>query len=207
MARSAFERAIELSLSRFSPEEAKKLHIEIARRVLADFLASQEEKPEIQIWVDGQLVGSEESVRPFGRIEYRILRMPQIARYGIVTARGISPVDSGRYRRSWFLLVDGVETAENSVAPTAREIIITNDQPYARKIEVRGARRAAVPVPPGIVERLRQLILRKYGGQVVVTIRYLELRGGYVLKRPRGRRRRRGPQQVNYPALVLTPRV
>jgi hypothetical protein len=204
MARSAFERVIELQLARFGPDRAKALHIEIARRGLAEFLGSLQEKPEVEIIVDGHRVSSETAVRPFGVIVYHFLRMAEIGRYAIAQARQLSPKESGRYQKSWFLLADNSEVSETAIPANVRELVLTNDQPYARKIQVRGARLAGVP--PGIVERIRQLVLRRYSGQVTANIQYLTLAGGYRLKRPR-RRRGRLEHELTYPALVLTPRV
>jgi hypothetical protein len=205
MARSAFERVIELQLARFAPEQAKALHIEIARRVLGKFLAGQSEKPVVAIEVDGHAAASENQVQPFGIIAYRFLRLPAVGRFTIATAREISPVDSGRYKKSWFLLADGAEVSETAVPANTRELVLSNDQPYARKIHVRGARLQGVP--PGIVERVRQLVLRRFGGQVDANIRFITLRGGYQLKGKRGRPRKRQSRALTYPALVITARV
>lgn len=227
MARSAFERVIELQLERFSPAEAKRKHVEIARRGLAEFMARQQERPAYRIEVDGRAAASEDQVRPFGVIRYVFLRLPQIARFAIQTARDISPVESGRYKKSWFLIADGKEVAEAAVPERVGQLILVNDRPYARKIHTRGARIRGVP--PGIVEKVRQLVLRRFGGIVTANIEFLTLSGGYVLqggaplKRAAQNRRSsafRGGRthlraradtakgrQLTYPALVMTPRV
>ncbi len=201
MARSAFEQVIELQLDRFGPATAKALQIAIARQGLAEFLGRQSEKPEFAIEVDGRAAASEDQVQPFGIIAYRFLRLPAVARFAIATARDLSPVASGHYKNSWFLLADGAEVSENAIPAGARELTLSNDEPYARKIEVRGA--GLAHVPPGIVERARQLVLRRFGGQVAADIRFIALRGGYQLKR----RRRRRARELTYPALVITARV
>lgn len=227
MARSAFEQVITLQLDRFSPEQAKRRHIEIARRGLAAFMARQQERPAYRIEVDGRPAANEEQVKPFGLIIYRFMRMPQVGRFAISTAREISPVQSGRYKKSWFLIADSAEVSENAIPESVQRIILTNDQPYARKIHVRGA--SIRGVPPGIVERVRQMVLRRYGAIVNANIEFLTLSGGYVLRggAPRkaaaqnrrssafraGRTHLRGRadtgkgKNLTYPALVLTPRV
>ncbi len=210
MARSAFAQVIELQLQRYSPEEAKRKHIEIARRTLAGFMAGQESKPGYTIEVDGHTAGSEEAVKPFGVIVYRFTRMREIARYALDQAIAQSPVESGAYKKSWFLLVENSETAPGAIPQNALAVILTNDQPYARKIEMRGARLRGVP--PGIVERVRQLVLRRYRTIIDVNMEYLTLAGGHVLKRNGVRVRRNGRrssrnnkgQALTYPALVIT---
>lgn len=227
MARSAFETVIQLQLDRFSPEAAKRKHIAFARQGLASFIGRQREKPAYRIEVDGHPASSEEQVRPFGVITYRFMRLPQVARFAIATAREMSPVESGRYKSSWFLIADGAEVAEGAVPESVQRLILTNDVPYSRKIHVRGARLRSVP--PGIVERVRQLVLRRYGGLVTANIEFLTLQGGYTLKggaplKAAAQNRRssafragrahlraradtaRG-KSLTYPALVIAPRV
>jgi hypothetical protein len=203
VARSAFERRIELNLAQFSQEAARKKLIETARQGLAAFLARQSEKPAYTILVDGHPASSEDEVRYGGVISYRFLRMPQIGRYAITIARQLSPVASGHYRSAWFLLADNTQVAENAIPPKVGELLLINDVPYARKIQTRGAR--ILGVPPGIVERVRQFVQRQFGGQVVATLQYVTLKGGYQLKRPP--RRRRSLHELTYPALSMKPRV
>lgn len=227
MASSAFERVIELQLDRFSPEEAKRRHVAIARRGLAAFIGRQREKPAWRIEVDGHPAASEDQVRPYGVIAYRFFRWPQIARFSIQTARDLSPVESGDYKKSWFLIADGAEVLESAVPANVARLILCNDVPYAKKIHVRGARLRGVP--PGIVEKVRQLVLRRFGGIVTANIEFLTLSGGYVLqggsplKRAAQDRRssvfRAGRthlrsradsakgRNLTYPALVMIPRV
>jgi hypothetical protein len=106
-------------------------------------------------------------------------------------------------------LADGAQISENAIPAGTRELTLSNDQPYARKIEVRGA--GLAHVPPGIVERVRQLVLRRFGGQVAVDIRFIALRDYRIksvpLARTGGGRRRRQTRALTYPALVITARV
>jgi hypothetical protein len=84
--------------------------------------------------------------------------------------------------------------------PPGVEIVITNDQPYARKIQV-GAMKMSVP--PGIYEDARQFVQRNFGQMVAVQLRFVQLAGGYVLKRSGGRKDRAAGQPIAYPALVI----
>jgi hypothetical protein len=203
-ANTAFERVIALQLQRFSPEEARKQHIAIARRGLAEFTAGEAPRPGYRIETDGHRAASEEEVVPFGVIAYRFLRLPDAARYALETAIEISPAESGRYKHSWFLMADGAEITPEAIAADAAEIVLTNDQPYSRKIELRGARLA--DVPPGIVERVRQIVLQRFGGTIEAGIEYISLGRGYRLKGGRSRRRARAERALTYPALVMRGR-
>ncbi len=201
----AFETVINLQLAQFGPEEAKRRHIAIAQRGLAAFMAGQTSKPSVTIEVDGHSASSEESVKPFGVIAYRFLRMREIALFALAKARELSPVLSGRYRASWFAMVDDAETAPEAISSSAT-VVITNDQPYARKIHV-GAKGFEKYVPPGIVEKVRQFVIRKYGAIVDAELQFITLAGGYILKGSHGRRKdRQAGASLTYPALVLTPR-
>jgi hypothetical protein len=202
---AAFERVIRLQLEQFTPEEAKRRHIAIARRALAHFMARQATKPGVAIEVDGHPATSEDGVQPYGVIVYRFTRMREIAAFALAQARALSPKKSGRYKRSWFFMVDEAEIALNAIPHTAR-VVLTNDQPYARKIHV-GATGFKAYVPPGIVEKVRQLVLRKYRNVVDVEIQFLTLAGGYILQKSGGSGKDRQPgSALTYPALVITPK-
>ncbi len=211
--RGGFESIINLNLKRFEPEVARQIHIKTARTSLKAFLDRQKDKPQYSIYTDGVQSFSEDNVRAFGNITYVFLRMAQIGKFAIRTARDLSPVQSGRYKKSWLLEADGVLVNENSVPNDTKQLILVNNQPYARKIHVRGARRRGVP--PGIVEKVRQLILRQHRQSVTVNLRYIELHGAYVLKndyvqkRKSGRIRlhtRRG-SELTYPALIIESKI
>ena len=190
----AFEEVIRLRLAQFSPAERRRRHIEIARRGLTEFMARQENKPQVSLEVDHRSATSEDQVQPFGLIVYRLDRMREIVTFALSEARRISPVKSGRYQASWFLMVGNTETAIDAIQP-GHVVTITNDQPYALSIHV-GAKGFKKYVPPGIVERLRQIVLRKYRALVTCAVTYIKLGASAgASKRP-----------LRYPSLVIAPR-
>ena len=183
-----------MQMARYSPAEARKRHIVIAMAGKAEFMARQENKPGVRLEVDNRPATSEEQVKPFGLIVYRFDRMPEVAEFALSEARRISPVDSGRYQASWFAMVGDAETAPQAI-PQGASVTIANDQPYAWKIHA-GTKGFEKYVPPGIVEKLRQLVLRKYRPIVTAQVTYIGLTGfGKARRRP-----------IRYPALVITPR-
>lgn len=211
----AFEQVIRLKLQQFSPEAAKQKHIEIARAGLATFLGRQLAPPEVALFTDGHAASSEQEVKPFGVITYRFSRMNEITTFALQEARRISPVRSGRYRDSWFPLVDGREVAVADI-PAHAEVVITNDQPYSRKINS-GAPGFEKYVPPGIAEKVRQLVLAKYKNLITANVVFTYLEGGYVLKRHLRKvvngRRYGGPRadamagmEITYPSISITPK-
>ena len=91
-------------------------------------------------------------------------------------------------------MVSNTEIAAEAI-PQGVPVTITNDQPYAWKIHA-GTKGFEKYVPPGIVEKMRQLVLRKYRPIVTAQVTYITLTGA-------GKARRR---PIRYPALVITPR-
>jgi hypothetical protein len=221
---SAFETVIRLQLDRYGPDEAKRRHIAAAKAGLAAYLGTQTPRPAVRLEVDGHAASSEDQVKPFGIIIYRLLRMHEIVPYALAQARALSPVGSktdarpghpGLYRESWFTLVDGRRVDPNEVQPDDT-VIITNNQPYSRKIHT-GARGFERYGPPGVVEKVRQMVVAKYGALVDAQIVFLDLQESYVLRRDlrhiyRGRRYggprndARAGMPITYPSLQMTPK-
>lgn len=206
--RGSYEHVLEINLLRFAPEEAKKRHINIARRVLESFIERQREKIDYEIFTDGVKASSEQSVQPFGVIRYVFLRMSPVGKYAITTARRLSPKASGRYQRSWILIADGKQVAEDDIPNSADQLILVNTQPYARKIHLRGAR--LLGVPPGIVEKIKQMVNRRFR-TVTGRISFISLHSGYTLRRDYVQVRQSGNKRVHtkagaeltYPALII----
>lgn len=190
----AFETVIRLQMARFAPAEVRKRHIAVARAGRAEFMARQTLKPQVRLEVDHHPATSEEQVKPFGLIVYRFDRMREIVKFALSEAARISPVDSGRYQASWFPMVGGSEIDPDAI-PAQSVVTITNDQPYAWKIHA-GTKGFEKYVPPGIVEKLRQIVLREYRAIVTARVTYITLSGvGKARRRP-----------IRYPSLVISPR-
>lgn len=204
-------------MAKYSPQEARKRHISIARAGLADFMGRQQTRPMVRIEVDNRPATSEEQVKPFGLIVYRFDRMREVASFALREAEEASPVLSGRYKQSWFLMLGTQEIGLNQI-PASATIILTNDQPYSRKINVGAKGFEKYMIPAGVVERVRQKVRQRYGSVVTAKVEYLQFPGGgHVLKnslrskRSNGRRGKvRGDamkgMQITYPSLVLTPK-
>jgi len=224
MARSAFETVIRLQLDRYGPQEAQRRHVAAAKAGLAAYLGTQVPRPGVKLEVDGHAAAREEEVKPFGIIVYRFLRMGQIIPYALKMAREFSPVGEandtrpghpGLYRESWFTLVEGRKVDVADIPPEA-EVILTNNQPYSRKINT-GAKGFERYVPPGIVEKVRQAVLAKFGNLVEAQIVFLDLEAAYTLKHDlrhiyRGRRYgaprndARAGMPITYPGVLFSPR-
>ncbi len=211
-----FAEVINLNLARFTPENARLYLIDRAKTGIAEFLARQQAPPSYTLEVDGHPASSEDEVQPWGKITYRFSRMREACAFAMDEARRLSPVASGRYRDRWFFLYNNTRIGLEAI-PRSGKIILTNDEPYARKINV-GARGFERYVPPGIVEKVKQSVQRRYGAVVALNLEYITLSGGYILQKGQYRihkGRRYGtvrpdmkPQTpITYPALVISPKI
>ena len=208
---AAFERVIALSIARVQPPEVQKLHATIARQGLAEHLATLTGKPNVRIIVDGRIGASEDSVRPYGVIRYEFDNLREAAIFAQAELSKLSPVASGTYSKSWFLLYQGAEVKPDALPLDAREVTVTNDQPYSRMLAV-GKRADGRPfslqnLPPGYMELAWQAVRGRFGNSVAVAISFIKLQGGHVMKNDyRDTRRDRAGQQITYPSLILSLR-
>lgn len=201
---SQFERTIRLAIDRnVSPEAAKAFLIKRARAGLAEFMARQSVRPMVSIEVDGRDALSETEVKPFGVITYRFSRMREVVSFALRELERMSPIGRGTYRRSWIVIVGveqvGLDQIDARLARMKRggTVTIVNTVPYARKIHV-GAKGFVAYANPGIVEKARQLVLRRYKNAVPAHVRFINLSNGYILQKGR-----KAGQAISYPALVL----
>ncbi|MDP3417854.1 hypothetical protein [Falsiroseomonas sp.] len=207
----AFERVINLAIAKVQPPELQKLHAKIARDGLAQHLATVPSRPNVRRIVDGRLGAAEESVRPFGVIRYEFDSLREAALFALDELRRLSPIESGDYRKAWFLLYQGKQVTPEALPPDAREVTVTNDQPYSRMLAV-GKRADGRPfslqnVAPGYMELAWQAVRQRFGNSVTIAIGFIQLEGGYVMKQTyRDTRRDRAGQQITYPSLVLSLR-
>lgn len=199
----AFERELRVATAGLEPDAISKLLAQTAREALAEAQSSRAAPATYVKAVNGRLGASEESVIPPGPIVYDFSWLPEIAEYALAFAEERSPVLSGRYKKSWFAMVNGAFTRDLAAIPPDAELIITNDQPYSRKIEVGHMK---MRVPPGIVEDTRQAVMRRFGNVVTAQKRFISLAGAYTLRRGAGRRDRAAGRALSYPALVITMR-
>lgn len=186
-----------------------------ARELRDDLIRTGQAAPSYATYVDGQLGANEDRVRPDGAILYRFSSLGQAAAFALGFCQGRSPVDSGEFRRSWFLAVNGARWTGNiNDIPPDAEVMVTNPLPYARKVDVGHMR---MRVPHGIVEAARQATMKKFPAIYVERQFVLipaSLGGGYMLKgrfrrgvrlnsRTRARRDTAAGQPITYPALIM----
>lgn len=202
----AFERQLSVATQNIIGEPRRQALVVYANSLLAETLAEQRARsgiaPAYEQRVDGRLGAPLESLKNGSIVRWDFRYLQEIVAFALAFARERSPVASGAYRNAWFALVDGAQVPLEKIGAAA-SVTITNDKPYARKIEV-GA--MTLRVPPGIVEQTRKAVQRRYSNVVSAELRYIRLAGGYVLKGGHRKGRRAG-DPLTYPALVIAARV
>lgn len=143
-----------------SPAALSGVLATVARQKRDELIASGNAPPAYQTFVDGREGAPEESVRPDGAILYRFNLLGQAVAFALTYCLARSPVESGAYRRAWFVAVDGRRwDGDLNDIPAGSEVLVTNPMPYARKIDVGGMR---MKMPPQIVEGARQQVMHKF---------------------------------------------
>lgn len=80
----------------------------------------------------------------------------------------LAPVITGLYKQSFRLMINGEEVAWNAPIPEDdSEVLISNVQPYARKLEIRAS--------DGILEAASVVLRQQYGAFVDVSFQYIDL--------------------------------
>lgn len=205
----AFERNLRVAVGDITGPEAAKRLAAFARDQLRDAIASGEGGERYERFVNGREGAPEESVTLPGPIVYRFSYLDEVIVYALDFLRARSPVRGGHYRDRHLVMVNGAVVG-SSAEPEAlakvgflpgAEVVIVNDVPYARKVQV-GAMRMSVP--PGIYDDAYKAVRRRYGEFVSVGMTFVTLSDGYRLKRDGGRRGSRKGDPLTYPALSLS---
>jgi hypothetical protein len=232
-------KTITIAVERHADSASVKARVgERARERVGELIRAGVGSPAYTLFVDHRAGGPEETVKlDRGNITYLFARLSEAVSFALADARRRSPVESGRYRDSWFIVVNGQPwTAGIKDIPFGSQVMITNAEPYHRKIDTGGMR---MRVPPGIVEAVRQDVQKQFPG-LEANRTFISIPSGtdsrgdpvpYVLKThgresglgfdakkeggffrrhpPRASRRadRRAGETMTYPALVIAERI
>lgn len=212
---STFAKDLQLATAGIAPENIGKELAAFARSELANAIQEGEGSERYERYVNGRLGAQEETVVPPGPILYVFHWWREIVEFVLQTAVERSPEKSGDYKKSWFIMTPGGVVKSFDDIPINSTVVLTNNRPYARKIDVGHMR---MTVPPGIVEDVRKAVMARFGNFVIAKRTMIPLPGGYVLKgrfrrgyRPFARTKLRSDTmagaQMTYPALVLSMKV
>lgn len=194
-------------------ETAKILAAQTARRGIA---------PGIETAVDGDRSKSIDQVKPGGTIFEQFDYRREIVQVCFDELRARSPRSAlekaeGHYADKHYVLLDGQPLAPLTL-PTQEQlwatqvVMISNPQPYARRLEVG---RTVRQVEPHIFEGAMLAVRREYGPVAKFDFKYIDLSDAYVLKTNTFRTGRNGRSTaslrrdrsrgaaIQYPAIVI----
>jgi hypothetical protein len=181
--------------------DARALLVRTAREGNREILAEQAQRsggivPGVTQKVDGIEARALEQVRMPGIIRFDYDYRWEVAVWLLRWLETNSPEDSGDYRRSHALMLNG-----NRIEPGPRvlgkgdELVVVNTVPYSRRLEI-GTKRDGSPfvidVEPRIYERAKKAARVQYADLVKADAlrilgTYVELADGYVIKGGRAR--------------------
>jgi hypothetical protein len=171
----SIERDLALLLGdELTPEGQTAALAAFAKEANAEALAQNEavigRRPAVRVVVDGRVGAAEETVRPGGVIAYEYDLVADMLTYIGDLLVAHSPVLTGRYARSFLILVDGVpQEPGEALPPTAEDIVILNTTPYARKIEgVPGRPPQSDQAPDGVFEAVAILAASRFGNVAAI---------------------------------------
>lgn len=212
---STFERDLKFATAGIAPENIAKEMAAFARSELSKAIQEGIGSERYDKYVNGRLDAEEETVVPPGPILYVFRWWQEIIELALQAAVDRSPEKSGDYKKSWFIMTPGGVVANFDSISINSTVILTNNRPYSRKIDVGHMR---MSVPPGIIEDVRKMVMSRFGNFVTAKRTMITLPGGYILKgrfrrgyRPFARTKLRSDTaagaQMTYPALVMTMKV
>lgn len=228
---ATFRRNLRVRLDQaLGPAARSRLLAQTARQERDRLIAEGRAPASFRRFVDGHPDTSEDTVRGDGRgvILYQFSYTAEAAVFALAYLQGRAPIESGRFRRSFFVGVNGrfirAEAFRPEQVPADAELIIGNSQPYNRKIDVQEIgsrtqvltwRRLGYAVPPNLYADAGRAVRRRFGNSVdAYRVHDIDFPGKYRLQqaqvaltgRRTGRVYRRAGQTVQSPALIISPR-
>lgn len=214
-----FERDLRLATAGMQPAEINKRLAAFARSQLAEVIASGEGTKNYDRYVNGREGAPEESVQVPGVILYDFNWWPEVINAAQEELERRAPRKTGRYARAFIVISNSRLVTDYNSLPGNAEVIVTNFEPYVRKVESREKVFAAA----------RLALSRRFGNFFSVEIRFLSIAAGvhpsipYILKGAYAARRnarlanpgkfrgkklpRRKDQEpgqpITYPALII----
>lgn len=171
-----FDRAITVATEGLSQEAISAALAKMAKEELGKAIQSGEGSRFYERYVNRVKDAPEESVSAPGPIVYDFVWWQAVINEALAGLKEYSPRKSGRYQDSFIVLADQRPVTNFDDISADAEIIITNVQPYTRKIQV-GAMKMSVP--PRLFERARQRMFRRFGQSFIsVQVKFLNLPTG-----------------------------
>lgn len=219
----AFDREIRLATAGLEAKDISAALASFARQQLTDAISAGA-SPVYNLYVNGRPANSEYEVEAPGPIVYEFALWEPVITFALDELRSRSPVKSGRFRSSFIVIAQQRVVEDYDAIPARAEVIITNFQPYIRKIE--GGLGNQKGKRYQVFDGTKRALARRFGNegrntQAAFTFetKWLSISGGvhpgipYILKghqrlsagaKAYGRRKdREAGQPITYPAVVM----
>lgn len=153
----------QFSVARQATADAtQRLLVSVAKREHGKVMRTPPQPRSFTRTVDGVEGAREEAVEPDGVITYFYPRLDAVVQFALETLFDLSPVLSGAYRSSHQLFLGGVPAANMANWTPGTEILISNLQPYARKIDL-GVMKMRVSGTARVYERAVRRVNARFG--------------------------------------------
>lgn len=153
----------QFSVARQATAEAtQRLLVSIAKREHGQVMRTPPQPRSFTRTVDGVEGAREEAVEPDGVITYVYPRLDAVVQFALETLFDLSPVLSGTYRSSHQIFLDGSPATNMATWRPGTEILISNLQPYARKIDL-GVMTMRVSGTSRVYERAVRRVNARFG--------------------------------------------
>lgn len=160
-----FDREIRLATAGIAPEAVSAELAKLARSELAAVIERGEASPIFTRYVNGVEGAPEESVdvlsgRQPGPILYLFSWWRPVVEFALAELVKRSPHRSGRFASSFIVIANDRLVTDFDTLKATDEVIITNAQPYVRKVQV-GA--MTMSVPDHIFDAARSAVVKEFG--------------------------------------------
>ncbi|CAH1672049.1 hypothetical protein [Chelatococcus asaccharovorans] len=172
--------------------------VALAKREHAKVMKTDPRPASFTRFVDGAKGAPEAQVKPAGVIEYVYPRLEAVVQFAMETLFDRSPVDSGHYRNSHTIFVDGMAVANLKALEPGAEVSIANFTPYARKIELGTMK---MRLPGHVYEVTERIVKRRFGNLASIKFTYRGIVGGAIAQG-----KAHGNSDLRYPALIIRER-
>ncbi|MGV1867222.1 MULTISPECIES: hypothetical protein [unclassified Rhizobium] len=210
-----FDRELRLATQDFEPAVLQKTLAAFAKQSVSELISSGQASQSYVRYVNGRQGVSEDVVDLPGPIVYEFALWDSVVKFVLNELRMRSPVKSGRFRDSFIVLADQKIVTDYDGIGSSAEVIITNFQPYIRKVEAgvigKGKRNQ-------VFDAAKRVTASAFGsgggrnsaGAFTFETKWLNVASGvhagmpYILKGSQGRRKgRQSGDPITYPAIVI----
>ncbi|MER8941354.1 hypothetical protein NKH82_17865 [Mesorhizobium sp. M0915] len=199
-----FERDLKLATAGMEPEAINKALAVFAKAELARVIGEGIASSNYERYVNGVQGAPEEAVKAPGPIVYEFVNWPLIINAALQELVRRSPRRSGRYARSFVVVVGGRTVVTDYARLRAdAEVVIYNESPQTRRIEVGASNSTGkrhFDLSKGALN-MRFKDVFKFETKFVNVPSGISPRAPYILKRTT--RRRAAGTPLTYPALVI----